>query len=160
MGRHENALEIYVHRLQDYTEAEEYVNSILRRVTTDVLSRHCKRVYRSDAAPDVRQGIFLVLLRIYLRPPPSSKTPASALLPPALALISRHSPRLDAQQTIQLLPPLVSAGSVKEFLCEALRQPKFDTRVVRNIWKARSEEVSRKLVALQERRVRIDDTRM
>ncbi|EJD37691.1 hypothetical protein AURDEDRAFT_116691 [Auricularia subglabra TFB-10046 SS5] len=131
LGRHEGALEIYVYKLQDYIEAEEY----------------CKRVHRSSGD----SSIFPLLLRILLR---------ASLLQPALAFISRQSPRLDAQETIKLLPPLVPAGALREFLVQAVRQPIFDTRVVRDIAKARAEEVSRRLVALQERRVRVDDSRI
>ncbi|KZV95384.1 hypothetical protein EXIGLDRAFT_739755 [Exidia glandulosa HHB12029] len=139
LGRHEAALEIYVYKLQNYVEAEEY----------------CKRVYRADATA---AGIFILLLRIFLRPPSGSG--GSALLKPALEFISRQSPRLDTQETIKLLPPLVPAGALKEFLIDAVRQPVFDTRVVREVGKARSEEVARRLVAQQERRVRIDDSRI
>jgi len=144
LGRHEGALEIYVYRLKDYAQAEEY----------------CKRVYRTTTDTNVQKNIFLMLLRIYLRPPPSSTTPTPNLLTPALALISRHSPRLDPLQTIQLLPPLVPAGAIQAFLTEALRQPRFDTRLLREVCKARDEELARKLITLQSRRVRVDDTRI
>ena len=103
-------------------------------------------------------SIFLLLLRIFLRPPSGSSS--SALLKPALEFLSRQGPRLDAQQTIKLLPPLVPAGALKEFLVEAVRQPTFDTSVVREVARARSEEVARRLVGLQERRVKVDETRM
>ena len=45
------------------------------------------------------------------------------------------------------------------FLIDALRAPLFDSHVVRHIHKARSEQVARKLMSLQSRRVRITDTR-
>lgn len=158
LGRHEAALEIYVYKLQNYVEAEEYAPSfpfICCIANAGNVDRYCKRVYRADATA---AGIFILLLRIFLRPPSGSG--GSALLKPALEFISRQSPRLDTQETIKLLPPLVPAGALKEFLIDAVRQPVFDTRVVREVGKARSEEVARRLVAQQERRVRIDDSRM
>jgi Vam6/Vps39-like protein vacuolar protein sorting-associated protein 39 len=100
------------------------------------------------------------LLRIFLQPPPSSGSSASVLLDPALEFISRQGPRLDPQEAIKLLPPMVPAGALKKFLIEAVRQPIFDTRVVREVAKARKEGVERRLVALQERRVKVDDSRM
>ena len=140
LGRHDSALEVYAYRLQDFLKAEEY----------------CKRVYQPHSPTS---DVYLTLLRIYLLPGPSAP-PAAELLPPALELISRHSPRLDPVATLQLLPPLVTAQDVRAFLLESLRAPVFDTRVVRNIYKAREEQVTRRLMVLQSKRVRITESRM
>lgn len=103
------------------------------------------------------QNIFLTLLRIYLRP--LVKT-ADDLLRPALELIERHGPRLDPEQTLQLLPPLVFARDVRIFLIGALRVPRFDARVVRGVALARKDQVARKLMYLEANRVKITDSRM
>jgi hypothetical protein len=103
------------------------------------------------------QNIFLTLLRIYLRP--LVKT-ADDLLRPALELIERHGPRLDPEETLQLLPPLVSARDVRTFLIGALRVPRFDARVVREVALARKDQVARKLMYLEANRVKITDSRM
>lgn len=138
LGRHDSALEIYVYRLQDFLKAEEY----------------CKRVYK----PGTPTGkIFLTLLRIYLRPTVKTTTD---LLTPALDLIARHSPRLDEVETLQILPPLVPAQDVQRFLVEALRAPIFDTKVVREVSKAREEQVARRLMYLQTKRVKVTDSRI
>ncbi|KAH9928648.1 vacuolar sorting protein 39 domain 1-domain-containing protein [Fomitopsis serialis] len=141
LGRHDSALETYIYRLRDYHGAEEY----------------CKRVYKPHTDTS---NIFLTLLRTYLRPSPSSASSASDLLAPALDLISRHSPRLDVAETLDLLPPLVAARDVQAFLKEALRAPIFDTHVVREVTKARKDEVNRRLTGLQMRRVKVTDSRM
>ncbi|TFY63425.1 hypothetical protein EVG20_g6316 [Dentipellis fragilis] len=138
LGRHDNALELYVYRLHDYAKAEEY----------------CKRIYKAGSDTD---RVFLTLLRIYLRP--LVKT-SENLLQPALELISRHGPRLDSEEALQLLPPLVTAQDVRDFLVEALRAPVFDTKVVRDVSKARNEQVARKLMYLQSNRVKVTDTRV
>ncbi|KAH7913588.1 hypothetical protein BJ138DRAFT_1177962 [Hygrophoropsis aurantiaca] len=138
MGRHEHALELYVYKLQDYLKAEEY----------------CKRIYLPNGPTS---GIFLSLLKLYLRP--TVKTSLS-LLPPALELIGRHSPRLDSVQTLQLLPPLVTAKDVRPFLQGALRAPIFDSHVSREIHKARNEHIARKLMFLETKRVRVTDSRI
>ncbi|TFK27815.1 hypothetical protein FA15DRAFT_666044 [Coprinopsis marcescibilis] len=140
LGRHDQALELYVYRLHDYRKAEDY----------------CKRVYQPGSGTS---GIYLTLLRIYLRPTSQAASKVD-LLKPALALISRHSPRLDSVETLQLLPPLVTAHDVKEFLVDALRVPVFDTRVIGQISKARNDHLARKLVGLQTRRVKVTDTRI
>ena len=85
---------------------------------------------------------------------------AAGLLQPALQLVSRHSPRLDSVETLKLLPPLVTAQDVRAFLLEALRAPIFDTQVVRGITQARNDQLDRRLLALQSRRVKVTDSRM
>lgn len=131
-------------------------------------SRYCNRVF--DTSSSKTSSIFLTLLRIYLQPGISStaKSPTTSvsslplpatLLQPALQLISRHSRRLDATETLKLLPPLVQARDVKEFLAESLRVPIFDKRVIREITKARRDDVATRLMVLEERRVKIVDSR-
>ena len=120
-----------------------------------LITRHCKRVYRAGTETS---GIYLTLLKLYLRP--TVQTTNSNLLQPALELISRHGPRLDAVETLQLLPPLVTADDIRPFLIDSLRIPVFDTRVVREINKARNDQLSRRLMALQSRRVKVTDSRM
>jgi len=141
MGRHGKALETYVYRLQDFRKAEEY----------------CKRVYQPNGDTS---DVFLVLLRIYLRPTAKPVTLTSDLLKPALELISRHGPRLESVETLSLLPPLVTMKDVQAFLVDALRAPVFDATVVKHISKARSDHVAKRLMALQTRRVKITDSRM
>ena len=118
------------------------------------MDRYCKRVYQPNTET---KNVYLTLLRIYLRP--TVKTPTD-LLTPALELISRHSPRLDEVETLQILPPMVTAQDVRAFLMEALRAPRFDRRAVKEISKARDEQVARKLMYLQAKRVKVTDSRM
>ena len=117
------------------------------------LSRYCKRVYQPNTDTS---AIFLVLLKLYLQP--TIKTPN--LLQPALDLISRQNHRLDPVETLQLLPSLVSAQDVRAFLQQVLRSPVFDSHVVREVNKAWSEQVARKLMILESRRVKVTDSRM
>ncbi|TFK62037.1 hypothetical protein BDN72DRAFT_933557 [Pluteus cervinus] len=138
LKRHDQALELYVHKLHDYLKAEEY----------------CKRIYKEE--PDM-QGVFLILLRIFLRPTVQG---SNSLLQPALDLISRHGPRLDSAETLSLLPPLVTAQDVKAFLLEAMRAPIFDMQVAKNISKAHRDNTARKLMVLQTRRVKVTDSRI
>jgi hypothetical protein len=127
----------------------------LRRQITNHFPRYCKSIYQPGTPTN--NNIFLTLLRIYLRPTVQTSTD---LLQPALDLISRHSPRLDPVETLQLLPPLVTAQDVRTFLIEALRVPLFDTSVVREINKARNDQAARKLMLLQSKRVKVTDSRM
>jgi Vam6/Vps39-like protein vacuolar protein sorting-associated protein 39 len=63
-------------------------------------------------------------------------------------------------ETLQLLPPLVTAHDVRTFLLEALRAPIFDTRVIREISKSRNDQLARSLMVLQAKRVKVNDSRM
>ena len=142
-------------------------NAVQLLISNSLICRYCNRVF--DPSSPKTSSIFLTLLRIYLQPGVSSTTkspmsptlpPPATLLQPALQLISRHSRRLDATETLMLLPPLVQARDVKEFLIESLRMPRFDTRVIREIAKARRDEVATRLMILEERKVKVVDSRM
>ncbi|KAG8830543.1 Vacuolar morphogenesis protein 6 [Serendipita sp. 400] len=143
LGDHKAALSIYVYDLQNFVKAEEY----------------CKQLHFTN--PN-EQGVYMMLLRLYLLPedPKRSRSSQNQYLQPALDLISKHSPRLDAVETLQLLPPLVTASSVQEYLCEALRTPRIHVRFERELWKARSEQVSQILMTYESKRVKIADSRL
>ncbi|KAJ4480006.1 hypothetical protein J3R30DRAFT_3467312 [Lentinula aciculospora] len=138
LGRHDQALELYVYRLQDHLQAEEY----------------CKQYHQAGTETS---NVFLTLLRIYLRPTMKINVD---LLQPALGLISRHSRRLDTTEALELLPPLVTLNDVRTFLIDGLRIPIFDTKVIRQINKARNDQMARKLMSLQTKRVKITDSRI
>jgi hypothetical protein len=116
--------------------------------------RYCKRVYQTEPDP---HGVFLTLLKIFLQP--VSPTEPS-LLKPALDLISRQSPRIDPIEALQLLPPLVTTADIRTFLHAALRIPRVDARIERELWLARSQQADRRVAALHTRRVRVTDSRM
>jgi hypothetical protein len=140
IGKHEEALRIYIYRLQDYPSAESY----------------CAKVYSTSPDPN---GIFLLLLKLYLRPTASDPV----LLSPALNLIAKHSTRLDANQVLDLLPPLVTMEEVKSFFVRTLRDgyaKRNEARVIRSLVASRKEEVERCLMGLQTKRVRVTDQRM
>jgi len=115
------------------------------------------------------ESIFLSLLRTFLRPQTqqqkvsvitSGPTKREVLLQPALDLIARHSPRLDASATLDMLPPLITAKDIRQFLIEVLRIPTLDTAIQREIWKSRKQTVSEQLALLESRRVKVTDSRM
>ncbi|KAJ7800623.1 vacuolar sorting protein 39 domain 1-domain-containing protein [Mycena olivaceomarginata] len=138
LGRHDKALELYVYQLHDYLKAEE----------------HCRRVYH----PSTRaSSIYLTLLRTYLWPAGNNGPHRLQL---ALELIKRNRQQMDAADTLQMLPPLVTIQDIRALLIGALRAPRFDTRVIRNLGKARADQVGRQLMKLQARRVKITESRI
>lgn len=140
LGNHEAALQIYVHRLTSYPEADEY----------------CSKVYAKE--PDAK-GIFLLLLKIYLKP----TSGGDPLLDQALNLIATHGTRIDAMEAISLLPPLVTMKDVHDFFLKTMRQEQGkmnESKVIRGLLKTRKEQVDMTLMGLQQKRVRITDIRM
>lgn len=170
MGKHEEALKIYVYRLQDYAAAESSVKkypSVLAVNANGDDCRYCVKAYESN------NNVFLLLLQLYLRPPPpsppspsksqSQSKSGSTHLPPALSLISKHSSSLPASSVLDLLPPLVSISDVHPFFINTLREEhrrKLEGRVVRQLGKGRKEEVEGMLMGLEVKRVRVTDQRM
>ncbi|WWC88076.1 uncharacterized protein L201_002980 [Kwoniella dendrophila CBS 6074] len=152
MGKHEEALKIYVYRLKDYNAAEAY----------------CIRVYSSNSE------IFLTLLKIYLRPTESDsiiqnkederiERKSSSLLEPALELVSKHSTSLRPSPVLDLLPPLVPIQDVHQFFMRTLRDnhsKKNQSNIIKNLIKGRKEELDRTLLNLEVKRVRINDQRI
>jgi hypothetical protein len=63
-------------------------------------------------------------------------------------------------KTLELLPPLVAASDIRPFLVEALRTPVFDSHVIKEITKARKDQIARKLMHLESRRVMVTTDRM
>ena len=119
---------------------------------------YCSRTYQKDPDP---QGIFLLLLRIYLRPPPTTSDPV--LLTPALSLIATHGIRLDAREVLDLLPPLVTMADVRAFFIRTLRDghaKRNEARVIKSLVSARKEGIERVLLDMQLKKVRVTDQRM
>ena len=138
LGQHEAALGIYVNKVKDHAKAEDY----------------CRQIQGQDGAADV----FLLLLRIYLRP----KNGAKAQLEAALGLIGRHGSRIDSVAALELLPPLVSLGTVESFASKALRQAEArrnEQILLHQVARERALQVNETLAKLHSRRVKVTDTR-
>ena len=54
-----------------------------------------------------------------------------------------------------MLPPLATTQDVEAFLIESVRAPIFNTEVVGQISRARKDQVLRKLMVLQSKRVKV-----
>ena len=121
-----------------------------------LMCRYCTRIYAKDPDP---QGIYLLLLRLYLQPKP----PDPILILPALEVIAYHSTRMDPSTVLGLLPPGVTVEDIQAFLIRTLREghaKKVGHLVVKELRKGRKEEVDRILMGLEVKRVRITDQRM
>lgn len=156
MGRHDEALRIYVSRLEDFASAERYV---LEMKMSKLTFSYCSKIY-SSPNPDLQdKSIFLLLLKIYLLPQNKDKL----LLAPALSLLANHSTQLDPAAVLEILPPLVTMEEIRSFLIRTMRDGTRrinDRKIIKSIVSSRKEEVERILMGLEVKRVRITDQRM
>lgn len=107
----------------------------------------------------MRATIFPLLLRLYLRPRPSHPL----LFAPALSLLSNHAARIDPLEAFELLPPLVSLGDMQTYLIKTLRRSTERRReavMVKNVGRSWVDQNERDLVDLEERRVKISESRV
>ncbi|CAG8709159.1 3559_t:CDS:10, partial [Funneliformis mosseae] len=82
IGQHDQALNIYVHKLKSEKMAEKYC--IKNYIETD----------------DPTKNVFISLLKIYLRPSNGEKI----MLDPAIRLLSRHGSYVNASDALNMLP--------------------------------------------------------
>lgn len=107
----------------------------------------------------MRSSIFHVLLRIYLRPRPNHPL----LFGPALALLASHAAAIDAIEVFDLLPPLVALGDLQTYLEKTLRRSGErvrDAKMVKAIGRSAMDDAERNVINLEERRVKITETRV
>uniref|UniRef100_A0A673YP02 VPS39 subunit of HOPS complex n=1 Tax=Salmo trutta TaxID=8032 RepID=A0A673YP02_SALTR len=112
MGKHEQALFIYVHVLKDTHMAEEY----------------CHRHY--DKETDRNQDVYLSLLRMYLSPPDvhclgpikMELLEPQANLMAALHVLELHHSKLNTTKAIDLLPANTQIREIRVFLESVLEE--------------------------------------
>ena len=102
LGQHDQALNIYVHKLKDEQLAEEYVDKhsiqnhvyfeLLNKRLLIILCRYCLKIY--NETDEKAKNVFLSLLRVYLRP----KSGEPDMIEPAIRLLSRHGAHVDASK--------------------------------------------------------------
>ncbi|KAK6306818.1 hypothetical protein J4Q44_G00219660 [Coregonus suidteri] len=112
MGKHEQALFIYVHVLKDTHMAKEY----------------CHRHYDQDT--DRNKDVYLSLLRMYLSPPDvhclgpikMELSAPQANLKAALQVLELHHSQLNTTKTINLLPANTQIREIRVFLESVLEE--------------------------------------
>uniref|UniRef100_A0A671XC74 VPS39 subunit of HOPS complex n=1 Tax=Sparus aurata TaxID=8175 RepID=A0A671XC74_SPAAU len=112
MGKHEQALFIYVHILNDTRMAEEY----------------CHRHY--DSSQEGNKDVYLSLLRMYLSPPDvhclgpikMELSEPQANLQAALHVLELHHSKLNTTKAINLLPANTQIREIRVFLESVLEE--------------------------------------
>ncbi|GIY79149.1 hypothetical protein CDAR_216581 [Caerostris darwini] len=107
LGRHEDALTIYIHILQNFAKAENY----------------CRKNYNKDKPGN--QDVYLILLKLYLPSAENQKVniPAIGYIPPpepdvdrAINILKQYAEEIDSFKALSILPPVIPVNSVKNFL--------------------------------------------
>ncbi|KAI7848688.1 CNH domain-containing protein [Circinella umbellata] len=141
IGQHDQALDIYVYKLKNYTMAEEY----------------CTKVYRQD--PIKGEKMYLTLLKVYLQPRHHEKP----LLEPALDLLAHHGSHINASEVLAILPLGTKLHGLFPFFEKYIRSTNKETHmdlVVKNLLKAEQIQVEEQLMYYQSRAVKITEDRM
>ncbi|KAF9438235.1 Vam6/Vps39-like protein [Entomortierella beljakovae] len=140
IGQHDQALNIYVHKLRNFQAAEEY----------------CIKNFDSS---DPSKNVYLMLLKVYLKPPNREKP----MLEPALDILTRHGTHIDPAAILGLLPPSTRIDQLFKFFEKSIRESlktKHMNMVVKNLLKAERLQTQEQLTFYRSRRVKITEDRM
>jgi hypothetical protein len=114
LGQHEKAFDIVIHRLKDFTGAEQLC-------------------YLAKASDSSRSSLLLDLIHVYLKLPDPNW--ASKRI---IALLNRHPRDIDALQVLPLLPQSWSVGALADYLSASLVQleaKRNETLILKNLVK-------------------------
>ncbi|KAF9960501.1 Vam6/Vps39-like protein [Mortierella alpina] len=140
IGQHDQALNIYVHKLRNFQAAEEY----------------CNKNYDSG---DPSKNVYLLLLKVYLKPPNREKP----MLEPALDILTRHGTHIDPTAVLGLLPASTRIDQLFKFFEKSIRESnktKHMDMIVKNLLKAERLQTQEQLTFYRSRRVKITEDRV
>ncbi|KAL1915253.1 uncharacterized protein VTP21DRAFT_7529 [Calcarisporiella thermophila] len=141
IGQHDQALNIYVHKLNDPGMAEDY----------------CNRHY--DPEDEQTRDVYLSLLRVYLLPAQGH----SPKIEDAVQLLSRHGSQVNALEAMRLLPLQIRISELYPFFEKYIRETNKNYRanqVVLNLLRAEQVQIREQLVYYRSRAVKITEDRM
>jgi len=143
IGHHFEALKEYVHKLKDFTMAEEY----------------CAQHF--DTENDEARDVYLSLLKVYMAPPASPDAPSKEELQnAAILLLNKHFKEIDPSKASDSLPeqtPLHLLNTYFEKLLREINQEKRNKQVLSNIQKCETMKIRSELLKLRSRVVKITD---
>ncbi|XP_048578453.1 vam6/Vps39-like protein [Nematostella vectensis] len=146
VGRHDEALAIYIHVLQDSKLAEEY----------------CQRTYGEE-----REGskeVYLSLLSMYLDPPHiEGITQVTSNIPAALAILKEHHQKISTAKALELLPATIQVREVYEFLLNVLDEKETkrkQSQVLKSLLFAEHLQIQEQRMFYQAHKIVITDERV
>eukprot|EP00042_Codosiga_hollandica_P055770 m.788291 g.788291 ORF g.788291 m.788291 type:complete len:902 (-) comp59192_c1_seq12:2409-5114(-) len=138
IGRHEQALTIYVYKLGNHSMAEEY----------------CTQHYNKDK--ENSRDVYLHLLKAYLQPSNGETANVDA----ALKILHQYHSKIDASRAIQLLPTSLKIAELQGFLTAVLGErsrTKRNFQMLRSLHKTERFQVQEELMEYTGERTVIDD---
>ena len=143
LGRHEEALAIYLYQMRDVDRATEY----------------CEKHYSPGS------GIYTVLFRFMLKPP-ESLPPDVDRRPPcdvdaALKVVAEHGPKMDPAAVIKALPAETPLASVAKFIRQGLEKKvaqRHETAIVKSLMHAEHLQLQQERIAVESVKFRLDET--
>eukprot|EP01113_Clastostelium_recurvatum_P023907 TRINITY_DN2852_c0_g1_i2.p1 TRINITY_DN2852_c0_g1~~TRINITY_DN2852_c0_g1_i2.p1 ORF type:complete len:622 (+),score=131.51 TRINITY_DN2852_c0_g1_i2:148-1866(+) len=141
IGKHDQALNIYAHKLHNYDMAEEY----------------CGRHYNPDN--EESRDVYLQLLNVYLHPPAG----IAPMIQPAMTLLSKHHQRIDTPRALSLLPSALPIAQLQPFFEAVLRdttRTKRNNQVVKNLLKSEKQQIHEQLIRARSRVIKVTDDRI
>ncbi|EFA76752.1 tetratricopeptide-like helical domain-containing protein [Heterostelium album PN500] len=138
IGRHEQALAIYAHKLKNFKMAEDY----------------CDRNYNRDNEDS--KDVYLSLLNVYLKPEGNIQP----LIEPALSLLNKHYRSINTPKALSLLPLSIPINQLYPFFEAVIRdntKTKRDNQIIKNLLKAEHVKIKEELINLRSGVIKITD---
>lgn len=153
LGRHEQALGIYVHILRDDHLARKY----------------CLNYF--DRGRDGNKDVYFYLLKMYLQPPPSSSLGMSASqgvkpeqnTKSAFKLLEEHATKIDVAKALELLPVTTKIEVIFQYLKKVMEYQatiKRDCQVLKSMLYAENLQVHEQRMFYQKAKVVLNDEKM
>ncbi|KAJ7340060.1 Vam6/Vps39-like protein [Desmophyllum pertusum] len=145
VGRHEEALAIYIHVLRDAKLAEEY----------------CHRNYNEGR--EGSKDVYVSLLRMYLEPPKiSGKENMKPSIVVALNVLQEHRQKISTAKALELLPSSIEVREVYKFLLNVLKdkeKKRKDCQVLKSLLFAEHLQVQEQRMHYQGHKILLTDER-
>lgn len=144
VGRHEEALAIYIHILHDTKLAEEY----------------CQRNFNEGR--DGSKDVYVSLLRMYLEPPEISGKAVKPNIAVALNVLQEHRQKIAIAKALELLPSSTEVREVYAFLLSVLEdkeKKRKNCQVLKSLLFAEHLQIQDQRMHYQARKIVLTDER-
>uniref|UniRef100_A0A6B2KXZ8 CNH domain-containing protein n=1 Tax=Arcella intermedia TaxID=1963864 RepID=A0A6B2KXZ8_9EUKA len=145
MRNHKDALKEYVHKLQNFDEAEKY----------------CVQHYNKDNEQE--SDVYLSLLEVYLTPPDKNGPKESDLREAAVKLLNTHYQEIEVTKALDIIPEHTPLSLLYPYLEKVFRETTKSRRnlqVISNLQKAETVKVKTEFFNLRSRYVKITEDTM
>ena len=142
LGQHEQALSIYIDKLEDF----------------DLVEQYCDRIWSKRDSSDNSKSIYVTALKLYMKP--SCPIDRDLVIDASLRLLSRYGDRIDPNQVLHLLPASTPLLKLLPFFAKFLSstaQQHHQLELQRSLIKAYEVQLREQKMDLEQRRVVVTD---